>query len=481
MSTPPPYMPPPAPPDYRASRAYYRMQRARLRAMRHRSIVGPLLMIAIGIVALLLTTRTIDASRFWALYGHWWPVVLICIGAALALEALLVSHWRHTSTRIGGGTIFLGVLLAGLGAVAAYHNVNWSNIASQLGVDDGAHLQQMFGQKHQASQQVTLPLPVGNTVVLQNPHGDITVSSSTDNQMHLTLDKTVYASTDAEAEGKLNNLQPAVTTSGTITTLRLNTDDSISADLIVAIPADAALDVHSQYGDITISARKAAVTIDSSHGDVQLDDISAPVRTSMRHGDFSAHNMQDSVSLSGRINDVTLSDVKGNVTLDGDFFGDLHMEHLAAPVHFHSSRTDMEFARVDGSVSLDSGDLTAEHATGPVTISTRAKDVDLTGITGDAHLRNSDGSISLTALNPLGNIDIENHNGSVTVNVPADAKFSVEATAIDGEVHTDFNLTTENGNAHSIASGSVNGGGPMLHLTAEKGDIELHKTDSASK
>jgi DUF4097 and DUF4098 domain-containing protein YvlB len=457
------------------------MQRAQFRAMRQRSIVGPLLLITIGVIALLLNTHVLNASIFWNLYGRWWPLILICIGLVLALESLVMARWRHTATRIGGGTILLGILLAGIGAVAAYHNINWGVIGSNLGVDDDMHLQQMFGQKHQESQQVTLPVTAGGTLIIQNPHGDISVSAGTDNQIHLTLDKIVYAGTDKEGQGKLNALQPVTTTTGNITTIHLNTDDSDSADLTLTLPQNVALELHSQYGDVTVSGRQASVTVDSAHGDVQLDNIAAPVRTTMQRGDFSAHAVQNSVTLNGRMNDVTVSDIKGPVTLDGDFFGDLHLENIVAPVHFHSSRTDMEFARVDGSISLDSGDLTAENAIGPATVSTRAKDVELTGVSGNVHARNSDGSISITAIQPMGSMDIENHNGSVTVTVPANARFSVEATAVDGEVHSDFNLTTENGNEHSIASGSVNGGGPMLHLTAEKGDIELHKADSASQ
>ncbi|MGC9293268.1 MAG: DUF4097 family beta strand repeat-containing protein [Acidobacteriaceae bacterium] len=481
--TTPPQTPLPPRMDYRASRSYYRMQRAQMRAMQQRSIVGPLLLVSIGVVALLLTTHRLDATRFWTLYGHWWPLALIGAGVVLALESLVMTHWRHTSTRIGGGAILLGVLLAGLGVLAACcHNIDWSIVGSQLGMDnEDMHLMQIFGQSHTASQQLTFPVTPGGPVVLQDPHGDISVSASTDNQMHLTLNKTVYANSDAEAQKKLDALQPVLTSTGNITTLRLDTDNNASADMTISLPPDQSVEVHSQFGDITISGLRAPVTVNAEHGDVQLDNIAAPVRTTMRRGDFSAHDVQGPVTLNGRMNDVTLSEVKGPVMLDGDFFGDVHLEHVAAPVHFHSSRTEMEFARVDGSISLDTGDLTADNATGPVTISTRAKDIELTGITGDVHLRNSNGSITLTALQPIGNMDIEDRNGPVTVTLPGDASFSVEATAVDGDVHTDFNLTTENGGQHSIVSGSVNGGGPMLHLTAEKGDIELHKSGSANK
>jgi len=500
----PPSNPPPSPPQppyadyanyaqyqaYANSQHYARnaartAQRAQRRAMRCHSIVGPLLLIAIGTIILLMNFHLLDSTRFWDFYRQGWPLILISIGIVMAAESLLMSRWRHCSTRVGGA-VFLTILLLGLGMVAAYvSHVNWPAIQSQLGMDDGMHMLQIFGQKHQATQQLTLPVTLGGVVVIQNPHGDVTVNAGANtpanSQMYLTLDKTIYANSDSRAQQKLDALQAVAVNTGNITTLRLNTSDSASADLTLTLPPNVAVEVHSQYGDVTVSGRQAAVTVHSDHGDVHLDTIAAPVQATLQRGDFSAHDIQNSVTLNGRMNDVTLSNIQGAVTMDGDFFGDLHLEHLAAPIHFHSSRTKMEFARIGGSIVLDSGDLTVNNAVGPATVATRAKDIALTGITGDVHLRNSDGNITLTAAQPMGNLDVENHKGAIDITVPANAKFSVEASADDGEIHTDFPLTTENGDHHDTVSGSVNGGGPRLRLTTEKGDITLHKADGAAK
>jgi hypothetical protein len=93
------------------------------------------------------------------------------------------------------------------------------------------------------------------------------------------------------------------------------------------------------------------------------------------------------VSLEGRLDDVSISDVQGRVALDGDFFGDTNLAHIGSPVHFHSSRTDVEVVSIPGDLSIDSGDLQLNNATGPARISTSAKDVECTGITGDCGWR----------------------------------------------------------------------------------------------
>ena len=88
-SPPPPYSPSPQD-SRRQARDYARAQREQARAQRHywrhwygyrrASIVGPCLLLAIGIIALLLETGHLSAAQFWTWYARWWPVLLIGVG-----------------------------------------------------------------------------------------------------------------------------------------------------------------------------------------------------------------------------------------------------------------------------------------------------------------------------------------------------------------------------------------------------------------
>src|SRR5215469_14049863 len=132
MSSQPPFSPPGggAPPSdprtqwrvYREQqRAAWRAQRDAWRAQRHvwknaygepyvprvPSVVGPIILVAIGVVGLLLYSGHITPSRFWSWYGHWWPLLLILAGLALMAEWALDMK-RATPVRRSGG--FVGVL-----------------------------------------------------------------------------------------------------------------------------------------------------------------------------------------------------------------------------------------------------------------------------------------------------------------------------------------------------------------------------------
>jgi hypothetical protein len=72
----------------------------------NRSLFGPLLLIAAGVVWLLVKSGTVPAANLWAL-THIWPFLLIAAGLGIILR----SYWRYTS-------MVLDVLLIG-GAVLA--------------------------------------------------------------------------------------------------------------------------------------------------------------------------------------------------------------------------------------------------------------------------------------------------------------------------------------------------------------------------
>ena len=124
MSSVPPNMPPGggAPPPYPPYdpktqwRAYREQQKAAWRAQRDAwkaqrfaykagyggvyaprvpSIVGPVILITVGVVALLIVSGHIAASQFWSWYGHWWPLLLILAGLGLLAEWALDLRRKH--------------------------------------------------------------------------------------------------------------------------------------------------------------------------------------------------------------------------------------------------------------------------------------------------------------------------------------------------------------------------------------------------
>jgi len=84
---------------------------------RRRSLFGPLLLIAAGVIWLLVKSGTIPSENLWAL-THIWPFLLIAAGLGLILR----SYWSYTS-------IVLDVILIGGAVLAILYapQLGWTN------------------------------------------------------------------------------------------------------------------------------------------------------------------------------------------------------------------------------------------------------------------------------------------------------------------------------------------------------------------
>src|ERR1700679_883319 len=95
-------------------RALRHQLRAQRRGLRRGSIVGPLIILAVGVTFLMAQMGKISWGKAFEWYGRWWPAVLIAAGVVLLLE-WFVDQQRGSATShvrvLGGGVVFLLILL----------------------------------------------------------------------------------------------------------------------------------------------------------------------------------------------------------------------------------------------------------------------------------------------------------------------------------------------------------------------------------
>lgn len=497
----PPYPPPPGqyPPPQgdwryqrrilkeqaRLQREYLRAQqaayRAQFRSTRRTSIVGPLLMIAIGIVFFLIQTARMSSRFFWDWYGHWWPILLIVIGVIMLLEWSWDRYFHEGEPQyrrryLGGGVFTLLLLIGVLGiAFNGFHRGVFRHVFNI----DPDNMDEFLGDKHESDQTLSQAFPVGTDLMISNPRGDVTVAgNSDDQQIHIQIHKQVYTRSDSEAETRAQTLSPKLDTDGSVLRVTLPPMEGARADLSITVPSSAPVTVMANRGDIHVASIKAPVAVTANHGDVSLTAISGPIKTHVNNGDssVSVHSATGPVDVEGRARDLTFSEISGSATVNGEFFGTTHFEHIAGEVRFHTSRTDMRFHRLDGESEISSSDISAERAAGPFTLATGNKDVTLDRISGDISVTNRNGAIELTGAPPMGNITIENRNGSVDLTLPDKANFSVQAGTTDGNLENDFGLPEQGtDDSHKSYNGTVGKGGPLVRITTRQGDIAIKK------
>ncbi|MEG9434838.1 DUF4097 family beta strand repeat protein [Edaphobacter sp. HDX4] len=473
----------------RLQREYLRAQqaayRAQLRSSRRTSIVGPLLIIATGIVFFFIQTGRMSSRFFWDWYGHWWPALLIGAGIIMLLEWGWDSYFHdgepHYRRRYLGGGVFTLLLLIGvLGIVFSGFRGGAFSRTFNLSPDN---MDEFLGDKHESDQTLSQAFPNGTNLVISNPRGDVTVAgNSDDQQVHIQIHKAVYTRSDSEAEMRAQRLSPKLNMDGSVLRVTLPPLEGARADLSITVPSSAPVTVMANRGDIHVASIKAPVSVTANHGDVSLTAISGPIKTHVNNGDssVSVHSATGPVDVEGRARDLTFSEVSGPTTISGEFFGTTHLEHIAGEVRFHTSRTDMRFNRLDGESEISSSDISADRAAGPFTLATGNKDVNLDRISGDISVTNRNGAIDLTGAPPMGNITIENRNGSVDLTLPDKATFSVQADTTDGNLENDFGLPEQGkDDSHKSYNGSVGKSGPLVRITTRQGDISIKKASIA--
>jgi DUF4097 and DUF4098 domain-containing protein YvlB len=465
-------------------RALRHQLRAQRRSLRRGSIVGPLIILAVGIVFLLAQMGRLSWGQSLEWYGRWWPAVLIAAGVVLLIE-WAIDQQRDSAVGnprvVGGGVVFLLILLAlaGLSSRAVEYGLNWRDHTFGNGY---TKLDYLFGDRHDADSSMTWAMPAASTLVIRNPHGDVTVSgSSSDGQVHVNVHTQTYAWKDSDVEQKAKELQPTFSSDGGILTLNVNSVEGGEADLVLEIPRSAAVTIQADRGDVTVNEMSAPVTISANHGDVDVSGIDNSVTLHVNDDDASVtlHSIRGPVSVEGHSGDIEISEVTGDLTLQGDFFGSTDLEHINGAVHFGTSRTQFSAARLDEEFSVDKDSLDASELLGPVVLTTADKNITLDRVQGSVEVSNRNGSVELTNAAPLDAISIHNQHGSVDIGLPGNVGFELNAQTRNGDMENDFGLTPGGDNEAHTLRGRVAGGGPTVTIATTDGDVTVRRSTVA--
>jgi DUF4097 and DUF4098 domain-containing protein YvlB len=498
MSSVPPNMPPGGgqPPydpkmQWRAyreqQRAAWRAQRDAWRAQRHMwkgnyvgaygprvpSVVGPVILICVGVIALLMVTGHIDSSSFWGWYGRWWPLLLIAAGLALLAEWALDMR-RPTPVHRSGSFVGILFLLAflGLGAAGLHH------LRPFMGSWNGdPDVFNFFGLPEHDSDQPAenQPIPANASIQILNPRGDVSITASDDPALQVQAHEMAYADSDSGAKRIFDSETAHVTVSGTVVLVQSNGNDHGRVNLTITVPRTATVSVNAGKGDVTASGMGAGIDLTGGHGDTHLDAITGPVTMHFSNDkhDFSAHQINGDINATGNCNDVTLSEVQGKISLNGEIDGEVHIENASAQVSVHTPHTDLQIVGLPGDMTLDSDNLRVSDAKGPVHVVTRSKDIDLSEIYGDTSVEDSNGTISVEPAGAYG-VVAKNDKGDVEVTLPPNASATVNGQTHNGDIVTDYSLPVT-GDVDKSVSGKIGAGAATIQMNTSNGDLRIKK------
>lgn len=450
--------------------------------MRRHSVVGPLILIALGL--LLLFKNIYPDLRLMDFLAAYWPFLLIAWGVLRLIEVVgqALSARPVSANGISGGEWVLVFFFCVFGLTAsAVGNMGtwWRNAGFHVnGID-------ILGESFEYP--VSLSKKVSNKpkIVIESFRGNARIVGSDTDEVKVTGHKSIR-SLEAKDAAKADQETPyELLVDGDHVTIRSNQERAgnlvVEADLEITVPKGSSVEARGRRGDFEVNDIDGAVEVYSDNAGVRVQNVGGDVHVDLRKSDtIRATNVRGMVELKGRGSDVELQDILGQVVVNGTYTGTLQFRNLSKPMRFQGPQTDLSIQRVPGQVRLALGNLTAENIQGPIRLESKSKDVRITGFTESLDIVLERGDVELRPGRVVPKISVRTtKSGDVELALPEAGRFNLRAATRRGEVTNDFGevLKHEDEGRGASLSGVV-GAGPAVNIVTERGSVTVRKSTS---
>ncbi len=443
--------------------------------MRSGSLVGPFLLIAIGVL-ILIHNLGYDLSLL-DLAAIYWPFILIAWGALRLVEILAIAIRSQPLPRAGvtGGEWALVILISLVGMGTNIAREQWPRTRITM------HGLEVFGEAFDFP--VSGQIAAGETprVIVENLTGNVRIVGNDTTDVKVEGRTTVRAFDAADAEKANAQCPLQVVEQGGQVIVRTNHSQvtgsaRVTTDLEIVVPKGASITGRGRRGDFDVANIAGNVGIESENAGVRLTAIGNDARVDLGRSDIIRMvNVGGSVGILGRGRDIEIEEVAGLVTINGSYSGELRMRELAQPLVFESKRTEFRVQRTPGMIRMALGDLSAENLVGPVTFKTEsAFDVKMENFSDSLTLDIGRGDVELHpgGAKP-GPIDVKLRSGEIDLTLAADADFGIDARTERGEAINEYGpeLSVETTGERGATLSGPPGRQANIKLRTGRGDI----------
>jgi hypothetical protein len=118
------------------------------------------------------------------------------------------------------------------------------------------------------------------------------------------------------------------------------------------------------------------------------------------------------------------------------------------------------------------GEITVIGAGSRINLRSGSGDIHASEIKGELHAQTSTGDITVGGV-PTADWVVDSGSGNIEL-WPAAAPLNVEASTASGRIYSDRNIHVDQLQDKRRISASLNGGGPVVRITTDTGDVHVH-------
>lgn len=444
------------------------------------SFVGPIVLIGLGLLFLANNLRP-ELSP-WRLLIDYWPYLLILWGLIRLGEiAYLASRNQPLPKRgVSGGEwgliIFVSLIASGMWFAFDAKDRLRSGRLNLRGL-------QFFGETYEYPVSANVACSKNPRIIVENRRGNVRLVGSDKDEISVSGHKSVMGLDKSEADRINERMKLEVVVQGDQVVIRTNqesaaTDNRVDADLEVQIPKGASVECRGTYGDFDVTQIAGNFEVHSDNAGVRAQDIGGNVRIELRRSDVvRLSRVKGNVDIkSARADDIELNEIGGQAIVEGQFTGNIDFRKIDKSLRFVSEKTTLTIERLKGRAHLSDGDLEVEDILGPMKLRSRSKDVRVSGFATPLEIELNRGDIELSpGSSTLAQITAKTSSGAVTLHLPENAKYDLEAITKRGEVDNLFGSPLERREDDRGGSIRGNNGGPRISLETNRGSITVTK------
>ncbi|HVR72040.1 MAG TPA: DUF4097 family beta strand repeat-containing protein [Vicinamibacteria bacterium] len=268
--------------------------------------------------------------------------------------------------------------------------------------------------------------------------------------------------------------------------------------------------IKGRHGAVWVSGVEGALSLSNRHGAVEIEDVADVTTVEAAHGAVSVRRT-GALTVQGEHGDVEVETVRGNLEIrsqharvtarevDGgalveSSFGDVHVERVTGEVRARvahgrltvrdvkgavfakASFNDVVLQRIGGAVevSVEHGGVQAEALESGGRVEAAGNEVSIDGFRGPLAVQAQRGRVELVPAGPLQSaVTVRATHGGIRLEVPAGSRFTLEAEARRGGLAVDVPGLAITHAKDSRLTGQLGGGGELVQLTAENGEVRL--------